>query len=158
MINISKKKLSFSLCHSLDMYRFTKKLNPAGSSTYGGNFVHDKARGTINGKPVYVNKERGIFLASHPNNSGWHIVSLYYWDEVSTKQGPFCSVCHGNTPTPQTGYGDKVWRDYLIEYQRPRSQAASQSQATPRSQAAPKQGKCKKYSDKRKKIEFDIPR
>ena len=111
------------LDRSLEMYRFTRNFNAVGASKYGGDFVHDKARGTINGKPVYVNKERGIFLASHPNNAGWHITSLHYWDEVSMKQGHFGSLCHGNTPTPQTGCGDRDWNEYCIKFVRARNAA-----------------------------------
>ena len=102
------------------MYRFTRNFNAVGASKYCGDFVQDKARGTINGKPVYVNKERGIFMASHPNNSGWHITSLHYWDEVSEKQGYFGSLCHGYSANPQTGFGDRDWNEHRIKYIRAR--------------------------------------
>ena len=139
------------------MYRFTKKLNPAGSSAYGGNFVRDKTLGKINGKPVFVNKEKKIFLASYPKNKGWHIVNLYYWDEVSMKQGHFGSLCHGSTPTPQTGYGDKDWRDYIIEYQKPRNHDAPKQGEYRRMQdTLSKQGEYRRNipTKEKKKIEF----
>ena len=84
------------------MYRFIRKLNPSTRCDFSGDFVHDPRRGHINGQPVFVNAEKGLFLASYPNRSAWHICSLRYWIEIALSLGNFGSISHADGPDPVT--------------------------------------------------------
>ena len=98
------------------MYQF-KKRNAKNLSVadYSGNYVFDESKGEINHKPVYVNLEKKMFLASHPSDTGWHICSLHYWDNIYSKQGYFGSLCHGVSKDPVSNEGDGVWNNYEIK-------------------------------------------
>ncbi|KAF2355302.1 Protein of unknown function DUF3472, partial [Trinorchestia longiramus] len=92
------------------MYRFEKKPDaPQTSPPCEGRYVEDASRGTVNGKPVYVNEQKSIFLAAHPT-SGWCVTHTQYWDEVKHKQGSFGGFHFGGVATPVDG----SWNDYTV--------------------------------------------
>lgn len=92
------------------MYRFTAKTGaPQASPSCEGDYLIDESRGVINDKPVYVNKENGLFLAAHPAK-GWCITGLNYLSEVQRNQGYFGGFCFGGNSTPADG----SWETYEV--------------------------------------------
>eukprot|EP00931_Biecheleriopsis_adriatica_P117509 TRINITY_DN93014_c0_g1_i1.p1 TRINITY_DN93014_c0_g1~~TRINITY_DN93014_c0_g1_i1.p1 ORF type:complete len:372 (-),score=67.95 TRINITY_DN93014_c0_g1_i1:77-1192(-) len=85
-----------------------------GCENYGncdGEYELDHGQGSINGKPIYVNRAKNTFLASTSSEKGWCIASLVYLDQVKAQgSGSFGGLHGGGGDQPEEG----DWQSYHV--------------------------------------------
>jgi len=74
-----------------------------------GTYTLDESKGTINKRPVYINKEKHRLLAAYVG-SGWCIASIDYLDELLSSQGNFGGFHTGGGIEPE----DDDWKNYTV--------------------------------------------
>ncbi len=88
---------------------FTAKPGGGDFADCAGTYTRDVNLGTINGKAVYVNRDKERFLAATDLHS-WCITALEYLPEILSKQGSFGGFHAADGDEPEDGQ----WADYSV--------------------------------------------
>lgn len=93
-----------------EAFVFTLKEDMADDDACADTYVKDESLGKINGKDIYINKDRSKFLAKQEGAS-WAIAAMEAFEGIKNKQGDFRGFCTGGGEMPD----DDEWENFEVK-------------------------------------------